>query len=113
MKPFDAIGLGQVIAAAIVAAFFGSVGAQTCSGGSDGGMDATGNQCNDAVEADLEIDPDSPYEHLQPMSSGAAPGATEGGPDLSGAAQPKADDRAAFQRVRAETEAVVASPREH
>lgn len=113
MRTLDEIGLGQVVAAAIVAAFCGSAGAQTCSGGPDGGMDATGNQCNEVVAADVEIDPDSPYEHMKPMSSDAAADASmsASGPPPE-AAQPAPIDRAALQRVRGETDAAAATPRE-
>lgn len=114
MNTFDAVGLGHVIAAAMVAAFCGSVAAQTCSGGPDGGMDATGNQCNDVVQAGVEIDPDSPYEHLKPVSSAPTPDASIGASARASDDSPAQPlDKAAFQRVRGETDAVSASPRDY
>ena len=38
--------LVKTLCLAIALGGAGSLQAQTCSGGSDGGMDATGNQCN-------------------------------------------------------------------
>lgn len=48
----------------IAAAFAATVQAQVCSGGSEGGMDATGNQCNEIgqVIAQAADDPDAMRE---------------------------------------------------
>ena len=62
-------------AGCIVAAFVIAVPAtaQTCSGGPDGGMDATGNQCNAWVAASLPTSTeDVPGAALRPISGSAA-----------------------------------------
>jgi hypothetical protein len=76
-------------AGCIVAAFAiaGPASAQTCSGGTDGGMDATGNQCNAWVAAAL------------PTSTEDVPGATL--MPTSG----RADDDGAIRRASLQIEA--------
>jgi hypothetical protein len=76
-------------AGCIVAAFAiaGPASAQTCSGGPDGGMDATGNQCNAWVAAAL------------PTSTEDVPGATL--MPTSG----RADDDGAIRRASLQIEA--------
>lgn len=62
-------------AGCIVAAFAiaGQASAQTCSGGPDGGMDATGNQCNTWVATSLPTSTeDVPGSALRPASGSAA-----------------------------------------
>lgn len=61
---------GCIMAAFVIA---GPASAQTCSGGADGGMDATGNQCNAWVATNLPTSTeDVPGSALRPASGGSA-----------------------------------------
>lgn len=51
MKSLDHPGAAAAVCLAASLAFCGSVSGQTCSGGPDGGTDATGNQCNTVADA--------------------------------------------------------------
>ena len=54
MKSFDHPGAAAAVCLASSLAFCGSVFGQTCSGGPDGGIDATGNLCNAVADVSAQ-----------------------------------------------------------
>lgn len=66
----------------IAGAFFTlSAQAHDCSGGADGGMDATGNQCNDAAAAATDVSsgrPTSPSARSPKAETNKAPFGNKG-----------------------------------
>lgn len=67
-----------------------SARAHDCSGGTDGGMDATGNQCNDAATVATEGSsdrPTSPSARLQKAETNKAPSGKKSASELTAVTQ--------------------------
>jgi len=58
----------RTAAVAVALVFGGSVHAQVCSGGPDGGMDAAGVQCNDAGDAQVAPQQQAPAMRTRPIA---------------------------------------------
>lgn len=97
----------MIVLAAVTLAFAASARAQTCSGGADGGMDATGNQCASPIAT---TPGGGAVALLQPADAGALRRAAIAAPVLARTTQRSARIAAAGRGTPAPASAIAPAP---